>query len=287
MKNIKVFYWLGEPNFGDMLNIDICREIFNINPVETCPEDCEAVFIGSVLDDFLYKHTFKYTKKFQNLYNQEPIRIWGSGFITSQNKFVKRKFNLPETYFRRFQAYAVRGLESRNRLEAIQNQKLNNVPLGDPGLLASLLLKKQPTKKYKIGIIPHHLELNMAEWNILKENIKDSVIIRVNDSPLKTIEMIAQCETIISSAMHGLIVADSFNIPNIRIVASNKLIGGDYKFNDYYSAYNLTDNKYLILGKDKIDDNIHEFINNNYRVKKCDVNKIKDSLLNSFPYMNQ
>lgn len=66
MKDLKLFYWLGMPNFGDMLNINICREIFNVNPVETSPEDCEAVLVGSLLDDFLYKHTFKFSKNSKN-----------------------------------------------------------------------------------------------------------------------------------------------------------------------------------------------------------------------------
>ena len=39
--------------------------------------------------------------------------------------------------------------------------------------------------------------------------------------------------------MHGLIVADSFGIPNRRMPLSSGIIS-DLKFNDYYSAFGLT-----------------------------------------------
>lgn len=97
MKNVKVFYWLGEPNFGDLLNINICHSLFGVNPVETSPEECEAVFIGSVLDDFLYGKIFK-TRDYYDLYKKQPIKIWGSGFIADKNQFIRRKFFLPEIY---------------------------------------------------------------------------------------------------------------------------------------------------------------------------------------------
>ena len=45
--------------------------------------------------------------------------------------------------------------------------------------------------------------------------------------PFKCIKQIADCE-IISSALHGLIAADSLNIPNKWIKLSNKLVGNNF-----------------------------------------------------------
>ena len=39
--------------------------------------------------------------------------------------------------------------------------------------------------------------------------------------------------------MHGLIAADSFCIPNIRIILSDNIIGKDFKYNDYYSVFGI------------------------------------------------
>ena len=38
--------------------------------------------------------------------------------------------------------------------------------------------------------------------------------------------------------MHGLIAADSLNIPHVWMKISNKIIGGNWKFNDYFLSMN-------------------------------------------------
>jgi pyruvyltransferase len=55
-----------------------------------------------------------------------------------------------------------------------------------------------------------------------------------------------ECKIVLSSSLHGLVLADSFQIPNKRIVLSNNIIGGDFKFKDYYSGI---DNEYRIPKK--------------------------------------
>lgn len=47
------------------------------------------------------------------------------------------------------------------------------------------------------------------------------------------VNQLCSCEYIFSSSLHGLIIADAYNIPNKRAIFGNKLIGGDFKFNDY------------------------------------------------------
>ena len=136
MKDIQLYYWLGMQNFGDALNIDLCKKLFNINPVMSTPEECEATFIGSTLDDFLFRGLKRFSKKYQDNINKLPVKIWGSGFIAPKNKFCRRLFNLYEQYFRTIEVKAIRGDLSRKRLEKISNQNLDDVLLADAGLLA-------------------------------------------------------------------------------------------------------------------------------------------------------
>ncbi|EAK1359018.1 polysaccharide pyruvyl transferase family protein [Campylobacter coli] len=281
MKNLNVFYWLGEKNFGDMLNINICNKLFNINPIETSPELCEAVFIGSVLDDFLYKGIFTHTDNFKKKYNQKVLKIWGSGFIANKNQFIRRRLMLPEIYFRRFEAFAVRGAYSKERLEYIGKKKLNNIVLADPGILTSFLVDKIPDKKYKYGIIPHHIELEMDIWSKFKDN-GDIKIIRVDIDPLETVMNILECENIFSSALHGLIAADAFGIPNCRIIVSNKLIGGDYKFNDYYSSYGIANHNREIFN---IEFKPYD-LKNKYNISNDLVKEKQQQLIQCFPFKN-
>lgn len=82
-----------------MLNINIAN-LFGINPIQTSPENCEAVFIGSLLGDFLYRDIFQFSSKFKDNWNK-PLKIWGTGFIAKDNASIKRKMCLPETYFQK------------------------------------------------------------------------------------------------------------------------------------------------------------------------------------------
>ena len=308
-KSIKVFYWDGMKNFGDALNPLISKKIFNV-PIEISePKSCEAVFIGSLLDDFLYKGVFPWYK-LSKRYSKEPLKIWGTGFINDSNKYVKRHFNLKETYFRTAEVFAVRGLYSKRRLEKILNKSLNDVTIGDPGLLASMLVDSSNIeKKYDIGFIPHHLEIHgyKQEENIeqeiegvipesqhldfpiyreLKNQCKNAIIIDMEANPIEIIKRVAECKTIVSSALHGLILSDSLNIPNIWSKASNLLIGNDYKFKDYYSAF---DEKMVpkCVNLYDLEINMKDFpryIIQNYSIEASKVNNIKQKLINSFPY---
>lgn len=49
------------------------------------------------------------------------------------------------------------------------------------------------------------------------------------------------CCSIISNSFHGLIIPDSYCIPNRHVVLTNKLSGDGYKFRDYYSPFGLDD----------------------------------------------
>ena len=39
--------------------------------------------------------------------------------------------------------------------------------------------------------------------------------------------------------MHGLILAEAYGIPTCRVVFSEKILGGDFKFYDYYSGVGI------------------------------------------------
>ena len=112
-----------------------------------------------------------------------------------------------------------------------------DIPTGDAGILASELLDKMPEKKYDVGVIPHICDLDGELVQTAVRKYDGGVLINVKDAPLEVIEQIAQCRTVISSSLHGLIVADSLGIPNMHVLFSDRPLGDGYKFDDYYSAY--------------------------------------------------
>ena len=82
----------------------------------------------------------------------------------------------------------------------------------------------------------------------MHNNNKNSIIIDpVNSNPLKIAELIASCEFIISSSLHGLIAADALNVPNVWMKISNGIIGGNWKFNDYFFSIKRNITEPLII----------------------------------------
>ena len=77
--------------------------------------------------------------------------------------------------------------------------------------------------------------------------------------------------------------ADSFGIPNMRVVASESLMGGDYKFKDYYSAFSK--DRYRIVDiREDMPASILESSRNGFEASQNEVARIQDSLVQSFPY---
>ena len=280
-KKIQLYYWDGAPNFGDQLNIDVCRKLFNVEPVCSLPKDCEAAFIGSLLDDFLCLG--RKSEDYCQYYDKMPaVQIWGSGFIMGKHKFLKSPFFYPECYFRKISLHAVRGKSSLKRLEKIFHTKFSECVLGDPGLIALELLDlKKVQKQYRVGIIPHHLEKEDAVFKNIC--IKDGILIDIEAPVEEVINNIAKCEVIASSALHGLIVADSLGIPNGQLVASDKMWGGNYKFDDYNSGLDYCRTRIDIRKKPLTEKDIST-IEKKYCLNLDLIERKKEQLFKSFPF---
>lgn len=260
----QAFVWYfsrNAENFGDVLNKYVFKNVFNTNLNLTERYTCDGIAIGSVIDSYTTK-TFACDK---------PLTIWGSGFLREPTEKTK--------LYRPVNVIATRGKLTKYWLEKITGQNLSNVILGDPGLLTSLTFKDLNfTKTHKYGIIPHYADKNEETLNKIK--LKNSKFISPLLPPDQFVKELVSCEIILSSAMHGLIAADSFNIPNIRFIASDNVIGGDFKFNDYYSVFNITEHNKIDLREiDTLED-----INFTYTITKNQVTKIQNDLIRSFPY---
>ena len=79
--------------------------------------------------------------------------------------------------------------------------------------------------------------------------------------------------------MHGLLAADAIGIPNAWLKLSDRLRGGDFKFQDYYSIFDINAKPETL--------NIHstmtmiEDIAGQY--SRPNINEIKNQLYTSFP----
>lgn len=274
-RNTLNVYYCDIPNMGDQLNPLIIRRLWGIDIVKGNVFKSDISAIGSGLGAFTTRgHCFYgIGPKMLGLFCK-PIQIWGTGFIQ------RRKDGVEGTFFRKMNFCAVRGNLSKERAEKIKGSTIN-IPVGDAGILASFLLNEPLQKKYDVGIIPHWREKEHIIFQKLLKHYPNSVFIDVNNDPLGVVKTISRCKVIISSSLHGLIVADSFHIPNVHIVVTNNMIGDGFKFDDYYSAYGK-DHIYVCL-EDLNYPNL-EWIVDNYRITEHDVESMKQRMIESFPF---
>lgn len=265
VKNITgLQYFKERANFGDQLNIDL----FSFFNKSTQNDSCIMLAIGSLLDSFLLKKRKRKRKT--------PIIVYGTGFIKDKTK--KDVFAYP------LKVYACRGYNTLERLKQADDvQIVDNVVVADPGILVSKIFDtKEIKKKYKLGIIPHYVDKDSALLNKIK--VTNSVVLDICEDPKILVKKIAECECIISSAMHGLIAADSLGIPNIRMIVTDKLTGGDYKFDDYYSAFGISNHNRINLNEQDVTDEDLPFIISHYKITRDKVAEMQKKLINIFPF---
>jgi pyruvyltransferase len=91
-------------------------------------------------------------------------------------------------------------------------------------------------KTFKFGIIPHYIDQKSDIVCSLKGD--DVLIIDINQaqSPATFVDQIHQCEVILSSSLHGIIISDSYTIPAYHVKFSDNVIGDGFKFRDYYAS---------------------------------------------------
>jgi len=110
-----------------------------------------------------------------------------------------------------------------------------------------------------------------------------SKLIDLRDEPHHVIEQIAQSELVISSSLHGLIVADSFRVPNLHLVVTNELLGDGFKFDDYYSIYDIPHN-YVRFNEINDISKIPEMITDSYRITDKMVSEMQRDMIEAFPF---
>jgi pyruvyltransferase len=150
--------------------------------------------------------------------------VWGSGINFKEEQIARGTF------------LAVRGPLSRKRLLELGYECPEIY--GDPALLLPLYFDPEIHKEYRLGIIPH-----INDLELVKELYKDHPSIQIIDFNTNDIEMttkqILACEHILSSSLHGIIVAHAYGIPAVQVRFSNRIFGDGVKYHDYFLSVDL------------------------------------------------
>ena len=174
-------------------------------------------------------------------WQQKPnLEVWGAGLMADgQTMLVNPK-----------KVHAVRGPLTRNLLLA-QGIECPEV-YGDPALLFPRFYNPPVEKKYKLGIIPHYVDMD-SNW-VKSINIEDVKILDIKSETHEFVDSLKQCEKIVSSSLHGLIAADAYGIPNMWLSISNKVGGLGFKFKDYFSSVKREEKCFIIKDDTPLED---------------------------------
>jgi len=111
---------------------------------------------------------------------------------------------------------------------------------GDPALLCPRYYTPLPVKRRKLGIVPHYVDWESATVEKYKQD-PDVRSMDVRGPIERVIDGICSCDAIITSSLHGLIIADAYGIPAQWTQWSNGVIGDGFKFRDYFSVRHNVD----------------------------------------------
>ena len=154
--------------------------------------------------------------------------VWGSGVL---DIFRTRLVTLRHRYVK-YDIRAVRGPLTREIL-SVAGYDCSRAVFGDPGILMPLIFPEpQMEKRYKFCVVNHFVN----EEKHLDEG-EDTLTISAGTNNYKDfIRSICSAETVISSSLHGIILAEAYHIPAIWLLENL-----EYSVQKYYDYYYSTD----------------------------------------------
>lgn len=210
MNNSIPLHWCISNNIGDALNYCLVKKITD-KDVHWVPKDSsnrKFICIGSILN-----------------WADKNCEVWGAGLANQTDKVDSEAI-----------IYSTRGPISNQIAKECGAVVLFEEQYGDPALLVSKYYKvKKIGKSTNIGLIPHYADLHYIQS--IDHGFK---VINVFEPIEKIVNEIKKCKVILSSSLHGLILADAYGIPNSHIKISDYVLGDGLKFYDYFLSVNRT-----------------------------------------------
>ncbi|WP_166636552.1 polysaccharide pyruvyl transferase family protein [Salegentibacter sp. 24] len=221
-KEIPLFYWSEikfifrkKENYGDLLSKYLVEKISG-KPVK---------FVQPKKQPWYKRNKTNFLAVGSILHHATTHSIvWGSGIIDHEQEIAQADFR------------AVRGPQTRDFLLEL-GYKCPEV-YGDPALLLPKYYNPEVKKKCKIGVIPHYHDYKLAV-KLFQEDPDIKVIDLLTNDVEEITREILSCENIISSSLHGLIIAHAYKIPALWVEFSDKIFGNGIKYVDYFESLRL------------------------------------------------
>nr|WP_231747912.1 polysaccharide pyruvyl transferase family protein [Auraticoccus cholistanensis] len=232
---VPAYWWDAKANFGDVLGpmlIDYITGRPAIN-VRSFPSHDPGLFtVGSVAAHL----------------TRPGARIWGSGVIgTLPAKKLAELAEVPPAAIT-----AVRGALTRQQLVEGLGWQVPEV-YGDPALLLPRWYTPRPAPESagKVVVVPHYMHKHLFD----RFEADDVFVLDVQQGPEVVVDQIAAARAVISSSLHGLVVAQAYGVPSTWLrVGDVRLHGDRFKFEDYFTVVEREEVSELDLGVEDVAD---------------------------------
>lgn len=208
-------WWMDRPypgNFGDALNPYLVHRLTGVPP-RFVGAGAGVLAIGSIIK-----------------FARAGTKVWGSG-----TPRLTDRLSAEATYC------AVRGPLTR-RLVRDSGGTCPEV-FGDPALLLPRLYHPHVTKRHAVGLIRHHV--HAGEAVTLAPDVTEIDILRCGAEEIEAfLDEVLASDVIVSTSLHGLIVAHAYGIPAVWADfsgAATRIQGNHMKFLDFYASVGITD----------------------------------------------
>jgi hypothetical protein len=207
----KAYWWREVPNFGDALAPLLLERFADLKVEWGTIAHSQIASVGSILEHI------------------PPLWdgvILGSGMLMENARLHLHGMRTGITA----KILAVRGPLTARVIPG-------NYALGDPGLLADELVGPQK-RAWDLGIIPHFSDKTLApKFTALISKEHSVQVIDPSGDPLTVLRQIGSCRRIVTSSLHGMILADAFGIPRrVEYCSAMDHDGGNFKFRDYSAS---------------------------------------------------
>lgn len=215
---IYTYWWDDVPNFGDWIGPYLLGQIYG-RPVVNVKGNIHSnvlFSVGSVIEHIGG--------------NYPNAKVWGSGLIQPLHKKRAKKLNQFLSH-----VYAVRGKKTEQELSSKTDISVPKV-YGDPALLMPSFYtpKVNPLLTKNVSICPH---FSHFEYFTNLQNSERIKVIDVRKSLLSVINEIANSSVCISTSLHGIIIAEAYEVPWVWLKVSEKVLDGDdFKFEDFFTT---------------------------------------------------
>lgn len=143
--------------------------------------------------------------------------VWGSGLL------VDGRVDLP----RSTDVLAVRGPLTADRCGLTAE-----VPFGDPGVLVPLFVPRTVPPDGRTLVVMNHREDEVLHRLVAAGHD----VVSAGAPHDEVVERIQRASVVFSSSLHGLVAAEAYGTPAVHVVLSDRVIGGTFKFRDYYEG---------------------------------------------------